>query len=277
MLDRELATRLIYSIPVQRAYITNRKDLFQFFVGYTLKCDGEVFDSSACLMCLYFDELSVPQLMMINCKRAIPLFIQHRDIISLSDVVSQLTAKNKCDYWKSLRIKKKKKPFQQTDPPSIHVVELFCIWRVPKGVAAHWNPSTGDKTVLQYDDVMKLDFGTLIDVRLPKLDPQGLDLLSAPARRSRRCLGALGAEFPRRFFCPIFKNRGRFEGAQRLGGRLARFLEQCQSVTVVDLISCLDFVYDLSISFLQKMFYMNPQGRVTACDALKCPYYHGLQ
>jgi methionyl aminopeptidase len=27
-------------------------------------------------------------------------------------------------------------------------------------VAAHWTPNSGDKTVLQYDDVMKLDFGT---------------------------------------------------------------------------------------------------------------------
>ncbi|PIA41146.1 hypothetical protein AQUCO_02300148v1 [Aquilegia coerulea] len=30
-------------------------------------------------------------------------------------------------------------------------------------VAAHWTPNSGDKTVLQYDDVMKLDFGTQID------------------------------------------------------------------------------------------------------------------
>ncbi|KAA0047399.1 methionine aminopeptidase 2B-like isoform X3 [Cucumis melo var. makuwa] len=30
-------------------------------------------------------------------------------------------------------------------------------------VAAHWTPNTGDTTVLQYDDVMKLDFGTHID------------------------------------------------------------------------------------------------------------------
>ena len=29
--------------------------------------------------------------------------------------------------------------------------------------AAHWTPNSGDKTVLQYDDVMKLDFGTHID------------------------------------------------------------------------------------------------------------------
>ncbi|KAK6144309.1 hypothetical protein DH2020_021129 [Rehmannia glutinosa] len=41
----------------------------------------------------------VAQLMMIDCKRAIPLFIQHRDLISPSDVVSQfIAAKNKCDY-----------------------------------------------------------------------------------------------------------------------------------------------------------------------------------
>ncbi|GFP89268.1 hypothetical protein PHJA_001070500 [Phtheirospermum japonicum] len=45
----------------------------------------------------------------------------------------------------------------------------------------------------------------------------------APRQRRGRLAGA---EFPRRFFCPIFKNRGRFEGAERLGGRLARFLEQ---------------------------------------------------
>uniref|UniRef100_A0ACD6ADA0 Uncharacterized protein n=2 Tax=Avena sativa TaxID=4498 RepID=A0ACD6ADA0_AVESA len=30
-------------------------------------------------------------------------------------------------------------------------------------VAAHWTPNSGDKTVLRYDDVMKLDFGTHID------------------------------------------------------------------------------------------------------------------
>ncbi|GFQ01524.1 methionine aminopeptidase 2b [Phtheirospermum japonicum] len=32
-------------------------------------------------------------------------------------------------------------------------------------VAAHWTPIIGHKTVLQYDDVMKLDFGTHIDVK----------------------------------------------------------------------------------------------------------------
>ncbi|KAG0498720.1 hypothetical protein HPP92_003411 [Vanilla planifolia] len=30
-------------------------------------------------------------------------------------------------------------------------------------VAAHWTPNSGDKTVLQYDDVMKLDFGTQVE------------------------------------------------------------------------------------------------------------------
>ena len=30
-------------------------------------------------------------------------------------------------------------------------------------VAAHWTPNAGDQTVLQYDDVMKLDFGCQIN------------------------------------------------------------------------------------------------------------------
>lgn len=48
-------------------------------------------------------------------------------------------------------------------------------------VAAHWTPNAGDKTVLQYGDVMKLDFGTQIGGRIidsaftvafdPKYDP----------------------------------------------------------------------------------------------------------
>lgn len=48
-------------------------------------------------------------------------------------------------------------------------------------VAAHWTPNAGDETVLQYDDVMKLDFGTQIGGRIidcamtvhfnPKYDP----------------------------------------------------------------------------------------------------------
>ncbi|RZC71581.1 hypothetical protein C5167_034752 [Papaver somniferum] len=159
---------------------------------------------------------------------------------------SQETAKKKKRKNKS---KKKKEPLQQTDPPSIPVLELFPsgdfpegeiqdykddnLWRTtseekrelerlekpvynavrqaaevrkymrsiikpgilmidmcetsentvrklisenglqagiafPTGcslnwVAAHWTPNSGDKTVLQYDDVMKLDFGTHVD------------------------------------------------------------------------------------------------------------------
>lgn len=48
-------------------------------------------------------------------------------------------------------------------------------------VAAHYTPNTGDETVLQYDDVMKVDFGVQIDGRIidsawtvsfnPKYDP----------------------------------------------------------------------------------------------------------
>jgi methionyl aminopeptidase len=48
-------------------------------------------------------------------------------------------------------------------------------------VAAHWTPNAGDKTVLQYDDVMKIDFGTHVGGRIidsaftvhfnPKFDP----------------------------------------------------------------------------------------------------------
>ena len=33
-------------------------------------------------------------------------------------------------------------------------------------MAAHWTPNGGDNTVLQYDDVMKLDFGTQIGGRI---------------------------------------------------------------------------------------------------------------
>ena len=33
-------------------------------------------------------------------------------------------------------------------------------------VAAHYTPNTGDGTVLQYDDVMKVDFGVQIDGRI---------------------------------------------------------------------------------------------------------------
>jgi methionine aminopeptidase len=33
-------------------------------------------------------------------------------------------------------------------------------------VAAHWTPNGGDQTVLSYDDVMKVDFGTHINGRI---------------------------------------------------------------------------------------------------------------
>lgn len=33
-------------------------------------------------------------------------------------------------------------------------------------IAAHWTPNGGDKTVLEYDNVMKLDFGTQINGRI---------------------------------------------------------------------------------------------------------------
>lgn len=33
-------------------------------------------------------------------------------------------------------------------------------------VAAHWTPNPGDKTVLQYDDVCKIDFGTHVNGRI---------------------------------------------------------------------------------------------------------------
>ena len=33
-------------------------------------------------------------------------------------------------------------------------------------VAAHYTPNCGDETVLGYDDVMKVDFGTQIDGRI---------------------------------------------------------------------------------------------------------------
>jgi methionyl aminopeptidase len=33
-------------------------------------------------------------------------------------------------------------------------------------VAAHYTPNTGDATVLQYGDVMKIDFGTQIEGRI---------------------------------------------------------------------------------------------------------------
>lgn len=42
--------------------------------------------------------LQVVQLMMLDCKRAVPLLIQNRDLITPSEVVSQLlNARNKSD------------------------------------------------------------------------------------------------------------------------------------------------------------------------------------
>ncbi|KAF9602627.1 hypothetical protein IFM89_030515 [Coptis chinensis] len=72
---------------------------------------------------------------------------------------------------KKSKSKKKKETLEQTDPPSIPIIELFSSGDFPEGeiqhykdeVAAHWTPNSGDKTVLQYDDVMKLDFGTQVD------------------------------------------------------------------------------------------------------------------
>jgi methionyl aminopeptidase len=45
-------------------------------------------------------------------------------------------------------------------------------------VAAHWTPNAGDKTVLQYDDVMKLDFGTQVRPGAVTAGYRPVDLLS---------------------------------------------------------------------------------------------------
>jgi len=37
--------------------------------------------------------------------------------------------------------------------------------------AAHYTPNAGDTTVLQYDDVCKIDFGTHINGTAPKIQP----------------------------------------------------------------------------------------------------------
>lgn len=47
--------------------------------------------------------------------------------------------------------------------------DCLCRNTVYNRVAAHWTPNSGDTTVLQYDDVMKLDFGTHINGNLPSL------------------------------------------------------------------------------------------------------------
>ncbi|GAU14950.1 hypothetical protein TSUD_47440, partial [Trifolium subterraneum] len=137
------------------------------------------------------------------------------------DDAKEVTKKKK----KKAKSKKKKGPIEQTDPPSIPVLDLYPSGNFPEGeiqqykddnlwrttseekrelellqkpiydsvrraaevhrqflenrttlpvhyldweeeiqrVAAHWTPNSGDKTVLQYDDVMKLDFGTHVD------------------------------------------------------------------------------------------------------------------
>lgn len=39
--------------------------------------------------------------------------------------------------------------------------------------AAHYTPNAGDKTVLSYDDVMKIDFGTQVNgIRVAKIKPE---------------------------------------------------------------------------------------------------------
>ncbi|CAN6815737.1 unnamed protein product [Brassica oleracea] len=46
----------------------------------------------------------------------------------------------------------------------LKAVPMFiCDGFLTSRVAAHWTPNSGDNTVLQYDDVMKVDFGTHID------------------------------------------------------------------------------------------------------------------
>ena len=58
-------------------------------------------------------------------------------------------------------------------------------------VAAHWTPNSGDKTVLQYGDVVKFDFGTHVNGRIidsawtVHFDPQ-FDLLAEAVRESTR-------------------------------------------------------------------------------------------
>ena len=48
--------------------------------------------------------------------------------------------------------------------------------------AAHWTPNGGDKTVLQYDDVLKIDFGTQIKgEKMPTVIQQNRILKSTPS------------------------------------------------------------------------------------------------
>eukprot|EP01059_Diplonema_ambulator_P015705 TRINITY_DN2689_c0_g1_i1.p2 TRINITY_DN2689_c0_g1~~TRINITY_DN2689_c0_g1_i1.p2 ORF type:complete len:457 (+),score=194.83 TRINITY_DN2689_c0_g1_i1:1338-2708(+) len=74
--------------------------------------------------------------------------------------------------------------------------------------AAHWTPNTGDKTVLNYDDVVKFDFGTHISGRIidcawthnfnPDFDPLKMAAKAATAEGIRQSgpdarLGEIGA------------------------------------------------------------------------------------
>jgi len=50
------------------------------------------------ILLLVLVQLQVVQLMLLDCKRTVPLLIQNKDLISPPEVVSQLlTASNKCD------------------------------------------------------------------------------------------------------------------------------------------------------------------------------------
>lgn len=67
-------------------------------------------------------------------------------------------------------------------------------------VAAHWTPNTGDKTVLQYGDVMKLDIGTHINGRIidsaftVAFDPQYDELLLAAKEGTEAGVKASGID-----------------------------------------------------------------------------------
>jgi len=67
-------------------------------------------------------------------------------------------------------------------------------------VAAHWTPNTGDKTVLQYGDVCKIDFGTHINGRIidsawtVHFDPQFDPLAEAVKEATNTGLAAAGID-----------------------------------------------------------------------------------
>jgi methionyl aminopeptidase len=67
-------------------------------------------------------------------------------------------------------------------------------------VAAHWTPNAGDKTVLQYGDVMKLDFGTQIGGRIidsaftVAFDPKYDELLKAVKSATDAGIRAAGVD-----------------------------------------------------------------------------------